>query len=165
MEYPYSGEVLIHAVPASSARSVEWMLAETMEYRLPFQWSAQPALESQVRTSFSWQGFESTGAELASALANWQEIYFEVIQDASVATSASRWLHVPGLGLKHRHTDSAGNYLVNEVELQTALANSTNSMMLNLQIKNLLATQWEDSLEPLRSLMISSPMVTLRQVG
>lgn len=165
MEYPFSGEVFIHAVSRSHARHVEWMLGEILEYQVPLMWSNQPALSGNIRTGFAWQGDESGGAELTSALAGWRDIYFEVVQDAGFGVGGSRWLYTPELGIKHRAVDEFGNYMVGEQELKAALERANNAVSLAWEIKNLLADAWEQSLEPMRSLLITSPLVKVKQVS
>ncbi|MFM6980642.1 MAG: DUF3145 family protein [Micrococcales bacterium] len=165
MEYPFSGEVFIHAVAKSQARQVEWMLAEIMDYQIPLTWSPQPVMPDHVKSGFAWQGAESSGAEISSALAGWQKIYFEVTQDANGSVGSSRWLYVPEFGIKHRATDEFGNYSIGEDELRAALARGSNSMTLAWEVQNLLAQQWEQILEPLRSQLFSKPSVSIQQVG
>lgn len=165
MEYQFSGEVFIHAVARAATRQVEWMLAEILEYQVPLIWSPQPAVTGAMRTGFAWQGDESGGAVLTSALAGWREIHFEVTQDSALGVGASRWMYTPELGIKHRQVDEFGNYLVSEVELRSALTKGSNSVSLTWEIKHLLADQWEQALEPLRSLLISAPMAKIKQVS
>lgn len=165
MEYPFSGEVFIHCVARSAARQVEWMLGEILDYQVPLLWMSQPARANSVRTGFAWQGEEDSGAVLTSALAGWQEIHFEVIQEPFGQVGGSRWMYVPELGIRHRATDEFGNFVVGESELRAALERSKNGVSLTWEIKNLLADSWEVELEPLRSQLLISNQSRVRRVG
>lgn len=165
MDYPFSGEVFIHAVSRAQVRQVEWMLGDILEYQVPLVWAPQTSFEGFMRTSFAWQGEASGGAELASALAGWRNIYFEVTQDPCEAVSAGRWMYTPDLGIRYRTTDEFGNFLIGEEELRAALQRANNGVMLNWEVKNLLADRWEQALEPMRSQLISTPIAKIRQVS
>lgn len=165
MEYPFSGEVFIHAVARTALRQVEWMLSDILDYQVPLMWANQPAKADSVRTGFAWQGEEDSGATLTSALAGWRDIFFEVIQEPFGQNGGSRWMYVPELGIKHRSIDEFGNFVIGETELRAALDRSNNSVSLNWEIKNLLADAWEQELEPLRSLLIASNQMKIKRVG
>jgi hypothetical protein len=165
LEYPFSGEVFIHAVKRAQVRQVEWLLRDILDYQVPLIWMPQTELEGCLRTGFAWQGEASSGAELTSALAGWKDIYFEVTQDPFDAVSASRWMYTPQLGIKHRITDEFGNFLIGEGELRAALHRANNNVLLSWEVKNLLADSWEEALEPMRSQLNAAPVAKIRRVS
>jgi hypothetical protein len=148
LEYPFSGDVVVHAVARARAKQVEWLLATVLGYQVPLQWQLQSQVPHALKTAFSWQGDENFGPELASALAGWKEIYFEVIQFPNEHSGGSIWLYTPDLGIKHRAIDAIGNYLIGENELRAAMTKSSNAAGLSWEIENLLATEWDQFLDP-----------------
>lgn len=162
MSYPAQGLIIIQAANSALFEQIGWTIARTLGYEVFLDWTSQPALPGSGRTELIWRGEPHTGAYLASALAGWQEIYFEVTQEQSAQTAGSRWVYVPSLGLKHRSIDVFGNLTIGEDEMRTAIANAGgNALVLHEQLQNLLAQPWENQLEPLRAASADARVVWL----
>lgn len=160
------GYVLIHSAPMSLARHIEWALNRVMSESQPNRWTAQPAEFDSVRTEFYWQGEPGSGALLASELAGWQQLRFEVTEHASAGHEAARFMFTPSLGMHHSAVDPAGNLLVGEFEIQAAIAEAGAKVTaLRARLRHLLATDWDEELEPFRSAAEGSPVRWISKVG
>lgn len=166
MEHPYSGLVFIHAVPKPVSRQVEWTIARCLGYQIKLDWTVQQLSPGSLRSELLWQGSADTGAAITSALAGWQNIYFEVTQLPQGEDSGSRWQYTPGLGIKHRTTDAIGNVMIGEDEMRAALQRAgSNALELQREMRNLLADAWDSELEPLRVTADQSRVIWLHRVG
>ena len=161
-----NGLILIHDAPPFLLKQIGWSVSHTLGVEANLVWNPQPLVEQNFRSEFIWQGTGETGAELASTLAGWKCVSFEVTQNACADISGSRWLHTPTLGIKHRTLDCVGNYLVGEDEIRSALQRAgSNSLELHREMQNLLAAPWEEALEPLRLAAADSSVVWLFRAG
>ena len=145
------GFIVLHAVPFSISKQVTWTISRALNADLRPNWAPQPTLTGHVQATFDWNADSSIGARLASELAGWQRIWFEVSQEPTDGVDASVWFHTPRLGLTHRNTDACGNLLVGENQLRLAMAtNGRNAKDLKANLDLLLAAEWTEELEPLR---------------
>ena len=166
MENSTRGLILVHDAPAYLLKQIGWSVSHVLGYEANFTWNKQPLLDQHFRSELIWEGAAETGAHLASLLAGWNCLSFEVTQESSDGVSASRWLHSPSLGIKHRATDEVGNYLIGEEELRAAMARAgSNSLELHRELQNLLASPWEEALEPLRAAGADASVVWLFHAG
>ena len=166
MENAVTGLILIHDAPPFLLKQIGWSISHDLGYEATLIWNPQPLLDQHYRSEFIWQGTPKTGANLASILAGWRSVSFEVTQNPTAEFLGSRWLHTPTLGIKHRNLDEVGNYLVGEDEIRAALARAgSNSLELHREMQNLLAAPWEEALEPLRLAGADSSVTWLFRAG
>jgi hypothetical protein len=131
-----------------------------------FDWSEQPALRGSYRAEYYWEGCPGAGAALASALRGWEQLRFEVTEDASPGSDGGRWLHTPELGIFYAQTDSVGNVVVPEDRIRSAMdAAGANAIELHRQLRLALGQTWDDELEPFRQASDLNAVVWLHQVG
>lgn len=151
MDHAFAGSVLLHSVPRGILRPCLSTIARELGYEPTAAWESQPRIVGSFRTEIQWVGSADTGAAVSAALAGWREIWFEVIQHAANGSSGSRWMYVPSLGIRHRHVDEFGNFVVGEQELLAAMQQANDgAFALRRELQNLLAHRWEIALEPLR---------------
>jgi hypothetical protein len=120
----------------------------------------QPINPDLFRAEFHWEGNDQHGSELAAELMGWKSLRFEVTQQEH------RWSYTPNLGLFHSETDDAGNILVNEFRLKTALeAAGSNAIELQRLMRQLIGQPWDDELEKFRINGENAPVIWLRSVA
>ena len=76
-----TGMVFIHAAARALHKHIAWSLSSALKTEVYLDWTPQPQSIDGFRTELSWNGSPSTGAELTSVLAGWQQLHFEVTQD------------------------------------------------------------------------------------
>ena len=161
-----SGMVFVHSSLAALCPHVEWALARVLGEPVSLDWEDQPLAAHLRRTEFCWRGTVGSGARLASALHGWEELRFEVTEDAGEAWDGERWMHTPSLGIFHAQTDTAGNVVVPEDRVKQALEDAgANPFELHREFRLVLGTAWDDELEPYRRAGDASPVVWLHRVG
>jgi Protein of unknown function (DUF3145) len=160
------GLILVHSAPAYLLKQLAWGCWSTLGYEPTFSWTPQPLRLGEYRTELIWEGEIGVGANLASNLAGWKELRFEVTEESSGGLAASRWLYTPQLGIRHRATDEVGNFQISEEELRGAMHRSgLKSADLILELQSLLAEPWEVELDPLRAAGADANVVWLFRAG
>lgn len=164
MTYSATGLVIVHAVQPALTRQVQWTLSRVLDTEIFLDWTNQPAIDGSMRAEFLWQGLEFHGAHIASALAGWGNIYFEVTQDPIAGHSGSRWSHTPELGINHRTIDELGNIVIGEDEMRAGMNRAGSDMgKLQRELRLLLAQPWDSILEPLRHANADARVVWLHR--
>src|SRR5262249_52997089 len=77
------GVLQIHSAPPALSPHIEWAVAGIFGVPVKLHWIDQPAAPGTVRTELSWQGRPGTSSEIASSLATWKLLRFEVSEEAS----------------------------------------------------------------------------------
>ncbi|MEO8907388.1 MAG: DUF3145 domain-containing protein [Microbacteriaceae bacterium] len=160
------GVLYVHSSPRAICPHVEWAAGRALGRAVNFTWADQPVLRNTQRTEFYWEGARGTGAAIASALRGWEDVRFEVTEDAGLGTDGGRWLHTPELGIFYAQTDTAGNIVVCEDRVRYAMeVAGTNALELHRELRLALGQAWDDELEPFRHASDFAPVVWLHQVG
>lgn len=160
------GVVYVHSTPTALCPHVSWALESLLDVPVRIEWTPQPIAKGLVRGDFSWQGAPGTGARLASALRGWEHLRYEVTEDPSPGADGSRWSHTPDLGIHHTWTSAAGDAVVNEDRLRSALAASQGDPELfRIEMAELLGTAWDQELEPFRIAGEGATVRWLHRVG
>lgn len=160
------GVVFIHAAPRAVSPHIEWAVGRALGLPVSFDWRAQPLLPDSVRTQFEWQGPFGAGSLISSSLVGWQDMRFEVTENADGGGSGERWIFTPTLGAFHIHTDEVGNYLVTENVLRKLTEDvSTDVFAVRDRIDQALGGPWDRELETFRSASEGSPVTWLHHVG
>lgn len=160
------GVLYVHSSPRAICPHVEWATGRALGRAVNFTWTDQPVLRNTQRTEFYWEGAQGTGAAIASALRGWEDVRFEVTEDAGLGTDGGRWLHTPGLGIFFAQTDTVGNMVVPEDRVRYAMeVAGTNALELHRELRLALGQAWDDELEPFRHATDFAPVVWLHQVG
>ena len=118
------GVVYVHSSPRALCPHVEWAAGRALGRAVNFSWVDQPVLKGAQRAEFYWEGDAGTGAAIASALHGWEHLRYEVTEDPGPGTDGARWMHTPDLGVFFAQTDSAGNMVVSEDRIRSAMENA-----------------------------------------
>lgn len=144
------GVVFIHSAPAALCPHLEWTLANTLDIEVRLEWVPQPAEAGTFRSEYAWLGSVGTGAKLASALRGWKQLRYEITEETVRGSDGARWSHTPTLGIFHAPMDVAGNLLVSEERIHTALAETNNLNDLREALELATGKPWDDELEVFR---------------
>lgn len=161
-----SGVVWIHASPRALRTHLEWAVGHAVGDALRFVWQPQPAAPGAERTEVHWSGPVGTGARIASALAGWKDVRFEVAEDAAADSDGMRWMHTPQLGIAALRIDAAGGVLVPEERIRGAIeAAGPDARALLADLDDAMGGAWDRELEAYRHASDASPVVWLHRVG
>ena len=145
------GLVYIHSAPQALLAHIEWTISGITGNPQKLNWVKAVAAENQFQTVCFWHGKLADGAILASAFMNLKQIRFEITQSSSELGEGYRWSFTPTLGMFSSMTDSAGNILISENQLRTAMESAgSNALTLNRELRKLLGQAFDDELEESR---------------
>jgi hypothetical protein len=163
MSYQTNGVLFVHSAPRALCAHVEWAASGVVGASVRFDWMPQPAGRGLSRGEYTWSGPQGTGASLASALRGFEQLRFEVTEEASPGCDGGRWSHTPGLGIFHAVTDAQGNVVVPEERIKSALESDPRTMLHELDLA--LGTAWDEELEPFRYAGEGVPVRWLSRAG
>ncbi len=115
------GVLHVHSAPPALCPHIEWAVAGLLGVPVRLSWVDQPASPGTLRAELDWQARPGTGAAIASALAAWNRLRFEVTEEASPGCDAIRYSHTPSLGTFSAITSANGDILVPEGRLRAAM--------------------------------------------
>jgi hypothetical protein len=159
------GVLFVHSSTRAVCLHVEWAAANVLGRPVALDWTDQPAAPGTLRSEYSWQGPQGTGARLASALRGWEHLRYEVTEEPSFGVDGGRWLHTPSLGIIHIMTDVHGGIVVPEERIRGALDCGGDVLKLRHALDLALGQAWEDELEPFRYAGSGAPVRWLHQIG
>jgi hypothetical protein len=161
-----SGTIFIHSCPRALTPHVEWAISRALGKGVTLSWSAQTALPGTFRAEYQWWGPETTGAEISSALLGWDQLRYEVSQDATPVSDGMRWMHTPQLGIFSSQTDAAGNLVLSENRVTSILDFAhDDAALLREGLQRSLGTAWDKELEVFRYASDEVPVRWLSHVG
>jgi len=160
------GVVFIHSTPAALCPHITWALESALGHRVAPEWTRQPLGPKLLRAELSWAGEAGIGATMASALRGWDNLRYEVTEEPSAGSDGSRWSHTPNLGIHHAWTSAAGDVVINEDRLRSAISVSKGDpRVLGQELDMLLGVAWDDELEPFRYAGDGAPVRWLHKVS
>jgi|GEM_PF-1277345 len=166
--------VQIHGVPRSLLSRLDWAVSSVIGASAvfgdnpAFSWvplsghlllalgssvgSKEQMFSAHLSFDVSQANASQTASVLASELARWQSIWFEVSVECTSNFLGQRFCFTPLLGLFHAELDHAGNQVFGENQLLGALQLSeiAGNNELAERLKMLLGVPWDLQLEPLR---------------
>ncbi|RLP76901.1 DUF3145 domain-containing protein [Mycetocola tolaasinivorans] len=158
--------VFIHSAPRAFRAHIEWAVGGVIGRALGLDWSDQPVQRGALRAEFSWSGAPGTGARLASALHAWDQMRFEVTEDATPSCDGHRWMFTPDQGMYTAQIDAGGNVVVSENRLRLALAEAVDQPhRLHERIEQLLGSSWDRELDVFRDAGEQGRVTWLHRVG
>ena len=86
------GVLYVHSAPPALCPHVEWAVAGIVGAPVTMPWVGQPAAPGQLRAELSWQAHPGTAGAIASALAGWNRLRFEVTEDSTPGCDGVRHL-------------------------------------------------------------------------
>jgi hypothetical protein len=131
-------------------------------------WVGQPAAPGALRAELTWQARPGTAGAIASALAGWNRLRFEVTEDSSTGCDGLRHCYTPGLGLFSAVTGANGDIMVSEDRLRSVMmlaSQGAASGSLEDELGRLLGTAWDNELEPFRRAADGAPVRWLNATG
>src|SRR5260370_11402940 len=115
------GVLQIHSAPPAVSPHIEWAVAGIFGVPVKLHWIEQPAAPGNVRTELAWQGRPGMSGEIASALAAWKLLRFEVTEDASPGCDAVRYSCTPTLGMFTATVSANGDIMIGENRLRAIM--------------------------------------------
>lgn len=159
------GMIYIHSTPAALCPHLEWAISGVLGAAQELQWSSQPVENGSRRSELAWTGSAGSGAVLASKLAGFQRIRFEITEDASPGSDGQRFSYTPSLGAFSATIGVNGDILVGEDRLKHAVArDALGTEPIYQALERLLGTPWDDELEVFRHAGDEAPVRWLHQV-
>jgi hypothetical protein len=179
------GVLQIHSAPPALSPHVEWAVAGIFGVPVKLHWIDQPAAPGNVRTELAWQGRPGMSGEIASALATWNLLRFEVTEEASKGCDAVRYSCTPSLGVFSTAVSANGDNMISENRLRavmTLAGAATGDHLgglremhrprhpalggsLEAELKLLLGEAWDAELEPFRHASAGAPVRWLHATG
>jgi hypothetical protein len=178
------GVLQIHSAPPALSPHIEWAVAGAFGVPVKLHWIEQPAAPGTVRTELSWQGRPGLSGTIASSLATWNLLRFEVTEEASQGCDAMRYSCTPDLGMFSAATSANGDIMISENRLRAVmtLAAGTGEQLsglrelhgrrhpalggsLEAELKLLLGEPWDAELEPFRHASAGAPVRWLHATG
>ena len=167
------GVLYIHSAPPALCPHIEWAVAGIVGAPVAIQWSGQAAVRGALRAELTWQARPGTAGAIASALAGWNRLRFEVTEDRSPGCDGVRHCYTPDLGLFTAVTGANGDIMVSEDRLRSVmlLASRAQSSQqgagasLEDELSRLLGTAWDNELEPFRRAADDAPVRWLNATG
>lgn len=158
------GVLAVLACPPALCPHLEFAAAAVLSAPVSLSWSAQPARPGQLRATLEWQARRGTAGRLASRLRGLGRACFDVVEGPSPGCDAERYSFDPALGLFRAGIAADGGIVVRE-DLLRALVEDADGQDLRGELRRLLGTAWDESLEPLRQGSDGGPVTFLSQVG
>jgi len=115
------GVLHVHSAPPALSPHIEWAIAGILGVPVTLPWADQPASPGMLRTELNWEGRPGAAGAITSALAGWNQLRFEVTEEASPGCDAVRYSCTPSLGTFSAVTAANGDVLVPEGRLRAAL--------------------------------------------
>ena len=156
----------VHSAPPALCPHIEWAVAGTVGAAVSMPWVSQAAAPGSLRAELTWKGRPGTAGAIASALAGWNRLRFEVTEEASPGCDAVRYCYTPNLGLFSATTSGCGDILLPENKVRAAMALGANgTAILEKELERLLGSAWDNELEPFRRAGDGAPVRWLNATG
>ena len=144
------GLLTIHAAPQSLCAHIDWSISDVFGQPFRGDWKKQPLKSSHYRLEIPWQGKSGAAARLASTLAGWEFLYFEITQAAALGSEGEFYRFTPQLKMHHSTINSFGEIVISENQILTSISQCREPALVKEKMRELLGTSWEDELEPFR---------------
>lgn len=181
------GVLQIHSAPPALSPHIEWAVAGIFGVPVKLSWIDQPASPGAVRTELAWQGRPGMSGEIASSLATWKMLRFEVTEDASPGCDAMRYSCTPDLGMFGATVSASGDIMISENRLRAVMTLAAGACAdgeplgglrelhgprhpalggsLEAELRLLLGEPWDAELEPFRHASAGAPVRWLHATG
>ena len=114
------GVLYVHSAPPALCPHIEWAVAgivgAPVEHAVGRPGRAAPGA---LRAELTWQARPGTAGAIASALAGWNRLRFEVTEDSSPGCDGVRHCYTPDLGIFSAVTSANGDIMVSEDRLRS----------------------------------------------
>jgi hypothetical protein len=155
------GVLYVHSAPPALCPHIEWAVAGIVGVPVGMPWVGQPAAPGALRAELTWHARPGTAGAIASALAGWNRLRFEVTEDSSPGCDGIRYCYTPDLGLFSAVTGANGDIMVSEDRLRSIMllaSEGGGSAPLEDELSRILGTAWDNELEPFRRAADGAPV-------
>jgi hypothetical protein len=159
------GVLHIHSAPPALCPHIEWAVAGVLGVPVDLPWVSQAAAPGTLRAELTWEGRPSAAGAIASALAGWNRLRFEVTEQASDGCDGVRHSYTPALGAFTAVTGGNGDILIPEGRLRAAISLAQTETALRGELDRLLGRAWDEELEPFRYAGDGAPVRWLHATG
>ena len=161
------GVLYVHSAPPALCSHIEWAVARIVGAPVSMPWVGQLASPESLRAELAWQARPGTAGAIASELAGWNRLRFEVTEDSSPGCDGVRHCYTPDLGIFTAVTAANGDIVVPENRLRAVvkMAVPAGGTSLEDEIGRLLGTAWDNELEPFRRAADGAPVRWLNATG
>jgi len=115
------GVLYVHSAPPALCPHIEWAVAGIVGAPVSMPWVGQPAAPGALRAEITWHARPGTAGAIASALAGWNRLRFEVTEDSTPGCDGVRHCYTPDLGLFTAVTSANGDIMVSEDRLRSVM--------------------------------------------
>jgi hypothetical protein len=143
------GYLTIYSAPSTLRHHIDWAIQSVLGNWINLTWSQQNLVPGTFRTQLEFRDRAGASAEIASALASWHYLNFEVIESGEPLGEIFRF--TPELGMHRAAIDQSGAALLSENQIVQCLSKSFDEDSLRESIAKSLGTPWENQLERFRS--------------
>jgi Protein of unknown function (DUF3145) len=161
------GVLYVHSAPPALCSHIEWAVARIVGAPVSMPWVGQPASPGSLRAELTWNARPGTAGAIASELAGWNRLRFEVTEDSSSGCDGVRHCYTPDLGIFTAVTAANGDIVVPENRLRAAMTLALQAGLASLEdeVARLLGTAWDNELEPFRRAADGAPVRWLNATG
>ena len=161
------GVLYVHSAPPALCSHIEWAVARIVGAPVSMPWVGQPASPGSLRAELTWNARPGTAGAIASELAGWNRLRFEVTEDSSPGCDGVRHCYTPDLGTFTAVTAANGDIVVPENRLRATMMLALQAGLASLEdeIARLLGTAWDNELEPFRRAADGAPVRWLNATG
>ena len=162
------GVLYVHSAPPALCPHIEWAVAGIVGAPVSMPWVGQPAAPGALRAELTWHARPGTAGAIASALAGWNRLRFEVTEDSTPGCDGVRHCYTPDLGLFSAMTGANGDIMVSEDRLRSVMmlvSGGGAGSSLEDELGRLLGQAWDDELEPFRYAAEGAPVRWLHATG
>ena len=144
------GRLTIHSAPKALCSHIDWSISEILGFPWRGEWALQPLVAGSYRLDIPWQGKIGTAAKLASALAGWEFLRFEISQAVHASCEGQLFRFTPDLKLHSATMNEVGEVILSENLLLSTISQCQEPALLSEKLQSLLGIPWERELEPFR---------------
>ena len=144
---PSFGSLIIYSAPRAVTRHIEWTISNLLGLPTSLKWNSQPLEPSRMWCALTWRAAEGTAARMASELAGWHYLKFELQETSSNAAENSLYMFIPELGIFRGAVGPHGDLMINENQINSILRNSRREIDLVTEIEKSLGKPWDEELE------------------
>ena len=159
------GVLTVLSCPPPLCPHVEFAVAAALGVPAALQWSNQPARPGMAYAALEWRAEAGAAGRLASRLKGLGSIVFEVTCGPAAGCDSERYSFSPELGLFHANTAANGDIIVGEGQLRALAEEAHGRSALVTGLHQLIGTDWDAELEPLRQGGDGAPVTWLRRTG
>ena len=154
------GVLYVHSAPPALCSHIEWAVARIVGVPVSMPWVSQSASPGSLRAELDWQTRPGTAGAIASELAGWNRLRFEVTEDGTPGCDGVRYCYTPELGTFTAITAANGDIMVPENRLRAAMTLAAQAGVASLEdeLARLLGTAWDNELEPFRRAADGAPV-------